>query len=166
MLLGAPMSFAATRSRPGVSITILSVARPIRPSPLMATLAMACFTANWPRLRRALESRDAVSCARAIRPLHRATRNEPLFRVVLLRDIGLEIRNETAGFQNERRSLPACCRAAHSSSFQPARLRPGGRSLACIYHLHFRRQCRLLHPLFTGVQRVGQGVRAEYPHVN
>jgi hypothetical protein len=35
----------------------------------------------------------------------RATRNEPLFRVVLLRGIGLEIQNETAGFQNERRSL-------------------------------------------------------------
>jgi hypothetical protein len=35
----------------------------------------------------------------------RATRNEPLFRVVLLRGIGLEIQNETAGFQNERRSF-------------------------------------------------------------
>jgi hypothetical protein len=33
----------------------------------------------------------------------RATLNEPLFRVVLLQGIGLEIQNETAGFQNEMR---------------------------------------------------------------
>ena len=36
------MSFAATRFRSGVSITILSVARPIRPRPLIATLVMLC----------------------------------------------------------------------------------------------------------------------------
>ena len=36
---------AATRSKPGVSITILSVARPIRPRPLIATLAI-CYLAN------------------------------------------------------------------------------------------------------------------------
>ena len=40
MLSAAPMSFAATRSSPSVSIRILRVARPIRPSPLMATLVM------------------------------------------------------------------------------------------------------------------------------
>ena len=35
----------------------------------------------------------------------RATRNEPLFRGILVQDIDLKFRNETAGFQNERRSL-------------------------------------------------------------
>ena len=37
------MSFAATRFRSGVSITILRVARPMRPSPLIATFVMCCL---------------------------------------------------------------------------------------------------------------------------
>ena len=36
------MSLALTKSKPGVPITILSVARPIRPKPFMAILAMRC----------------------------------------------------------------------------------------------------------------------------
>ena len=49
MLSAAPMSFAATRSNPSVSIRILRVARPIRPNPLMATRVMNILSRDEPR---------------------------------------------------------------------------------------------------------------------
>src|SRR3954464_8943277 len=55
----AGISFAATNSSPSVSIRILRVARPIRPSPLIATLVM-----NSPfRMHRNIEMADRAMAA-------------------------------------------------------------------------------------------------------
>jgi hypothetical protein len=68
-LPAAPRSLAATRSKPGVFITILSVARPIRPSPLMATLTMS----RPPLVCKLDEERDGAATLRheALTPLDR-----------------------------------------------------------------------------------------------